>query len=144
MTTPRPTGGAHRGRGAPTGGELLRHWRQQRRRSQLELALDTGISARHLSFVETGRSQPSRGLVQALAEQLDVPLRERNVLMLAAGYAPTYSQSDLDSTQTEVAREALEHLLAGHEPYPAVVLDRWGDIVLANRAVGPLVEGVDA
>jgi len=126
-----------------SGGELLRQWRQRRRRSQLDLALDTGVSARHLSFVETGRSQPSRGLLLALAEQLDVPLRERNALMLAAGYAPTYAQSDLDSAQTQVAREALRQLLDGHEPYPAVVLDRWGDVVLANRAVGPLLEGVD-
>ena len=125
------------------GGALLREWRQRRRRSQLDLALDTGISARHLSFVETGRSQPSRGLLLALAEQLDVPLRERNALMLAAGYAPIYAESDLESSQIETAREALEHLLAGHEPYPAVVLDRWGDIVLSNRAVGPLLDGVD-
>jgi hypothetical protein len=119
---------------------LLRQWRQRRRRSQLDLALDTGISARHRSFVETGRSQPSRGLL--LAEQLDMPLRERNALMLAAGYAPTYGQSDLDSAQTAVARGALEHLLAGHEPYPAVVLDRWGDILLTNKATGPLLDGV--
>jgi transcriptional regulator with XRE-family HTH domain len=129
--------------GTATGGELLRQWRQRRRRSQLDLALDTGISARHLSFVETGRSRPSRGLLLALAEQLDVPLRERNALMLAAGYAPTYAESDLDSAQAKAAREALEHLLAGHEPYPALVLDRWGDVVLTNRAVGPLLEGID-
>jgi len=135
---------AQPGRGTPAGGgELLRQWRQRRRRSQLDLALDTGVSARHLSFVETGRSQPSRGLLLALAEQLEVPLRERNALMVAAGYAPAYAQSDLDSAQTQVARDALEHLLAGHEPYPAVVLDRWGDVVLANRAIGPLLEGVD-
>jgi transcriptional regulator with XRE-family HTH domain len=106
--------------------------------------LETGISARHLSFVETGRAQPSRKLLLALAEQLDVPLRERNALMLAAGYAPTYAESDLDSTEIELAREALQHLLAGHEPYPAVVLDRWGDLVLTNRAVGTLLVGVDA
>jgi transcriptional regulator with XRE-family HTH domain len=126
------------------GGALLRQWRQRRRRSQLDLALDTGISARHLSFVETGRARPSRGLLLALAEQLDVPLRERNALMLAAGYAPTYAESDLSSAETQQAREALERLLAGHEPYPAVVLDRWGDVVLTNRAVGPLLDGVDA
>jgi transcriptional regulator with XRE-family HTH domain len=82
------------------GGELLRQWRQRRRRSQLDLALDAGISARHLSFVETGRSRPSRGLLLALAEQLDVPLRERNTLMLAAGYAPTYAESDLNGEET--------------------------------------------
>jgi transcriptional regulator with XRE-family HTH domain len=126
------------------GGELLRQWRQRRRRSQLDLALDTGISARHLSFVETGRSQPSRRLLLALAEQLDVPLRERNALMLAAGYAPCYGESDLDSTELESVRVALQHLLAGHEPYPALVLDLLGDVRLANRAIGPLLEGVDA
>jgi transcriptional regulator with XRE-family HTH domain len=125
------------------GGEMLRQWRQRRRRSQLDLALETGVSARHLSFVETGRAQPSRGLLLALAEQLDVPLRERNALMLAAGYAPTYAESDLDGAEIELAREALEHLLAGHEPYPAVVLDRLGDVVLTNRSVAPLLEGVD-
>jgi transcriptional regulator with XRE-family HTH domain len=125
------------------GGALLRQWRQRRRRSQLDLALDTGISARHLSFVETGRSRPSRGLLLALAEQLEVPLRERNALMLAAGYAPVYAETDLDSEESQQAREAIERLLAGHEPYPAVVLDRWGDVVLSNRAVGPLLEGVD-
>ncbi|GFG53654.1 transcriptional regulator [Mycolicibacterium agri] len=127
----------------PHGGALLRQWRQRRRRSQLDLALDTGISARHLSFVETGRSRPSRGLLLALAEQLEVPLRERNALMLAAGYAPVYAETDLDSAESQQAREAIERLLAGHEPYPAVVLDRWGDVVLSNRAVGPLLEGVD-
>jgi transcriptional regulator with XRE-family HTH domain len=125
------------------GGALLRQWRQRRRRSQLDLALDTGISARHLSFVETGRSRPSRGLLLALAEQLDVPLRERNALMLASGYAPTYAESDLESADTAQARESIERLLAGHEPYPAVLLDRWGDVILTNRAVGPLLEGVD-
>ena len=110
----------------------------------MDLALDAGISARHLSFVETGRSRPSRGLLLALAEQLDVPLRERNTLMLAAGYAPTYAESDLNGEETREARDALARLLAGHEPYPAVVLDRWGDVVLTNGAVGPLLEGVDA
>src|ERR1700759_3380845 len=127
----------------PRVGALLRDWRQRRRRSQLDLALDAGISARHLSFVETGRSRPSRRLLHALAEELEVPLRERNALMLAAGYAPTYAESDLEGADSQQAREALSHLLAGHEPYPAVVLDRWGDVVLTNRAVGPLLEGVD-
>ena len=133
-TQPTPAAGA---------GGLLRHWRRQRHRSQLDLSLDTGVSARHLSFVETGRSQPSRGLLLALAEQLEVPLRERNALMLAAGYAPAYTHSDLDGEQTQAAREALQHLLTGHEPYPAVVLDRWGDVVLANGTIGVLLEGVD-
>ena len=122
-------------------GELLRHWRQQRRRSQLDLALDTGVSARHLSFVETGRARPSPGLLLALADQLDVPLRERNALLLAAGYAPVYPETGLDGEQARAARESIGHLLAGHEPYPAVVFDRWGDVVLTNRSIGPLLEG---
>ena len=133
MTTIRTTQ-----RGA---GDLLRHWRQQRRRSQLDLALDAGVSARHLSFVETGRARPSSGLLLALAEQLEVPLRERNALLLAAGYAPAYSETALDGEQAAAVRESLRHLLAGHEPYPAVVFDRYGDVVLTNRAVGPLLEG---
>ena len=135
MTTTRTTS-----RGA---GDLLRHWRQQRRRSQLDLALDAGVSARHLSFVETGRAHPSSSLLLALAEQLDVPLRERNALLLAAGYAPAYSATDLDGEQAMAVRESLGHLLAGHEPYPAVVFDRYGDVVLTNRAVGPLLDGAD-
>ena len=129
-------------RHAPAG-ELLRHWRQQRRRSQLDLALDTGVSARHLSFVETGRARPSSSLLLALAEQLDVPLRERNALLLAAGYAPAFPETDLHGPAARAVRESLQHLLAGHEPYPAVVLDRYGDVVLANQAVGPLLEGAD-
>lgn len=133
---------AERAAPRPHAGDLLREWRQRRRRSQLDLALDAGVSARHLSFVETGRSQPSRALLAALAEHLDVPLRERNVLLLAAGYAPSYPQSSIDGEQARAAREALENLLTGHEPFPAVVLDRWGDIVLANNAIGPLLEGV--
>ncbi len=100
------------------------------------------MSARHLSFVENGRSQPSRAVLLTLAEELDVPLRERNALMLAAGYAPTYTQSDLNDDQAHAARDALTRLLAGHEPYPALVMDRWGDVVLANRSVGPLLHGV--
>lgn len=100
------------------------------------------MSARHLSFVETGRSQPSRALVLSLAEELDVPLRERNALMLAAGYAPTYTQTDLNDEQAHAARDAITRLLAGHEPYPALVFDRWGDVVLANRSVEPLLIGV--
>ena len=111
--------------------------------SQLDLAMDTGISARHLSFIETGRSLPSRGTLHAIAEQLDVPLRERNAMMLAVGYAPIYSETDLDSEQMKAARESLERLVAGYEPYPALVTDRWGDIMLTNRATAPLVEGVD-
>jgi transcriptional regulator with XRE-family HTH domain len=140
--TTRPATSRPGGRGAPAG-ELLRHWRHQRRRSQLDLALDAGVSARHLSFVETGRARPSSGLLLALAEHLDVPLRERNALLLAAGYAPAYSEADLDGEQARAVRASLQHLLAGHEPYPAVAFDRWGDVVLTNRAVGLLVAGAD-
>ena len=100
------------------------------------------MSARHLSFVETGRAAASPGLLLALAEQLDVPLRERNALMLAAGYAPAFSEVDLDGEEARPARDSLAQLLAGHEPCPAVVLDRWGDVVLANRSVGLLLHGV--
>src|SRR3954462_2230620 len=128
---------------APRVGPLLRDWRQQRRRSQLDLALDAGVSARHLSFVETGLARPSSRLLLALAEQLDVPLRERNALLLAAGYAPAYSETALDGEQARAVRESLGHLLAGHQPYPAVVFDRYGDVVLANGAVGLLLEGVE-
>lgn len=129
---------------ADTGaGAALRRWRAHRRRSQLELALAAGISARHLSFVETGRSGPSRELLLTLATCLEVPLRECNTLLLAAGYAPRYTASNLDTEQLQAIRSALEHLLAGHEPYPALVIDRCGDILLHNRAVHPLLVGID-
>lgn len=123
---------------------MLREWRARRRRSQLELALSAGISARHLSFVETGRSRASRELLLSLAENLEVPLRERNALLLAGGYAPVYTATDLDSEQSPAVRAALDHLLTGHEPYPALVIDRWGDMQLSNRAVAPLLVGVGA
>ena len=111
----------------PAVGALLREWRKRRRMSQLGLALEASISTRHLSFVETGRSRPSAELVMHLGEQLDVPLRERNGLLLAAGYAPVYGQRDLAEPQMGPVREALERVLAGHEPYPALVVDRhWG------------------
>src|SRR5438105_6400907 len=105
-------------------GELLRQWRQRRRLSQLDLAVEAEVSARHLSFVETGRSRPSRELVLHLAEHLDVPLRERNSLLLAAGYAPVYNQTPLDADEMSPVRDALDKILAGHEPFPAVVVDR--------------------
>lgn len=128
---------------APTVGDLLRHWRQQARRSQLDLASASGVSARHLSFVETGRARPSRSLLLHLAEHLEMPLRERNALVLAAGYAPVYAESDLGAEHLRSAREALAHLLAGHEPYPALVLDRWGDVLMTNGGTAPLLSGVD-
>ena len=123
-------------------GPLLREWRQRRRLSQFDLALTSAVSARHLSFVETGRSRPSRELVLHLAERLDVPLRERNLLLLAAGYAPAYAQRSLDDPELAAVRQALERFLAAHEPYPAVILDRHWNLVLANGAVELLTEGV--
>src|SRR5687768_1368089 len=125
-----------------TVGPLLRDWRQRRRMSQLDLSLEAGVSARHLSFVETGRSRPSAEMVLHLAEQLDVPLRERNQLLLAAGYAPVYGQHGLDEPEMGPVREALEQVLRGHEPYPAVVVDRHWGMVAANSAVALLMEGV--
>src|SRR3954468_9442013 len=126
----------------PTVGTLLRDWRRRRRMSQLDLALEAGISARHLTFIETGRSRPSAEMVLHLAEELDVPLRERNQLLLSAGYAPAYAQRDLDAPEMGPVREALDDLLRGHEPYPAVVIDRHWGMVAGNRAVGLLTAGV--
>jgi transcriptional regulator with XRE-family HTH domain len=127
----------------PRVGELLRDWRQRRRMSQLDLAGEAEVSARHLSFIETGRSRPSRELVLHLAEHLDVPLRERNALLLAAGYAPAYSQHDLTAPEMAPVRVALDQVLAGHEPYPAVVIDRRWNVVAMNGAVGVLLAGAD-
>jgi transcriptional regulator with XRE-family HTH domain len=126
----------------PPVGELLRDWRSRRRLSQLELANSAGISARHLSFVETGRARPSREMVLHLAEHLDVPLRERNPLLIAAGYAPTFAATDLDAPEMASVREAIDRLLAGHEPYPAILVDRHWQLVSANTAALVLVEGV--
>ena len=115
-------------------GMLLRDWRQRRRLSQLELALDAGVSSRHLSFLETGRSRPSREMVLHLAEQLEVPLRERNQMLLAAGYAPLYRERSLDDPEMEPIREAVDLVLRGHEPYPALLIDRRWNMVSANAA----------
>jgi transcriptional regulator with XRE-family HTH domain len=125
----------------PTVGGLLREWRARRRLSQLELALEADVSTRHLSFVETGRSQPSRDMVVRLAEQLDVPLRERNHLLLAAGYAPAYPESDMEDQRV---REAVRHVLRGHEPYPAIAVDRHWEMLEANASVALLLQGVAA
>lgn len=114
-------------------GELLRTWRRVRRKSQWTLALDAGVSARHVSFVETGRSRPSRDMVLTLARALEVPLRERNDLLLAAGYAPRYRETDLSSDEMAVVRRAVESLLERQEPFPAVVLDRQWNVRQANR-----------
>jgi transcriptional regulator with XRE-family HTH domain len=123
-------------------GELLRQWREHRHRSQLDLALDTEISTRHLSFVETGRAMPSREMVLRLAEQLDLPLRERNSLLLAAGYAPVYSEAPLDAPQMTAVRTAIRQVLTGHEPYPAVVVDRHWNLVDANTSVALFTAGL--
>jgi transcriptional regulator with XRE-family HTH domain len=123
-------------------GALLRDWRQRRRRSQLDLALNAGISARHLSFVETGRSLPSPRMILRLAAELDVPHRDRNRLLLAAGYAPLYPERSLDDQQMAPVRAAIDLVLTGHEPYPAVVLDAHWNLVAANAPVAVLLEGV--
>jgi len=123
-------------------GEYLRDWRQRRHRSQLDLAVDAEISARHLSFVETGRASPSREMVMKLAERLDVPLRERNVLLVAAGYAPAFAQRSLDDPMLKSARAAIELVLKAHEPNPALAYDRHWNLVTANRMVAPLLEGI--
>jgi transcriptional regulator with XRE-family HTH domain len=122
-------------------GPLLRDWRQRRRMSQLDLALESGVSARHLSFLETGRSKPSREMVLHLAEELDVPLRERNRLLLAAGYAPEFDERPLEAPELEPVRRAVAQVLTGHEPYPAAVIDRWWNLVAANRPLNLFLEG---
>lgn len=124
-------------------GPLLRGWRERRRRSQLELALDANTSARHLSFVETGRSKPGRELLLRILEQLEVPFREQNRLLLMAGHAPGFPERRLDDPELAPVREALELILAGHEPYPAVVVDRAWNFVAANSAMWRLTAGVD-
>lgn len=119
-------------------GELLRQWRLQRRLSQLDLAMEAEISTRHLSFIETGRSRPSREMVLRLAEPLEVPLRERNELLLAGGYAPVYGETALDDPSLTAVRSAIRQLLVGHEPYPAVVVDRAWNLVDANAGIALL------
>jgi len=123
-------------------GELLREWRNRRRMSQLDLALEANVSARHLSFVETGRAHPSRELLLSLAEHLEVPLREQNALLLAAGYAPMFGETPLDDDEMTPVRRALRAILRGHEPYPAVIVDRQWEIVGSNRPAQVLLEGV--
>lgn len=124
---------------APAGfGPLLRQWRARRRVSQLDLAIAAGVSARHVSFLETGRSRPSRDMVLHLAEWLEVPLRDRNPLLLAAGFAPSYALRPLDDPALAPVRAAVDSVLAGYEPYPALAVDRGWHLVAANRAVGLL------
>lgn len=123
-------------------GEHLREWRTRRRLSQLDLALEANISARHLSFLETGRARPSREMLLHLAERLEVPLRDRNLLLLAAGFAPAYPQRTLDDPALVAARGAIDLLLKRHEPYPALAVDRHWTLVAANSAVGLLLDGI--
>ena len=125
-------------------GPLLREWRSRRRRSQLDLAVEAGVSTKHLSFVETGRARPSRELLLTLARHLEVPLRDRNSLLLAAGYAPRYQETSIDAPVSQPVRASLERLLATHDPYPGVVLDRQWNIILANQAAQRLVGGLPA
>jgi transcriptional regulator with XRE-family HTH domain len=125
----------------PSVGELLRAWRQRRNLSQLELSLESAISTRHLSFVETGRARPSREMVLHLAERLEVPLRERNSLLLAAGFAPVYRERTLEEADMTPVRQALDRFLKAHEPYPALVIDGRWNLIAANDALGPLVAG---
>ena len=125
-------------------GELLRTWRTRRRLSQLDLACLADVSTRHLSYVETGRSRPSRGFLLHVAEHLDVPLRGRNDLLVAAGYAPVYGETDLQSPEMAAVRQALDLVLAHHEPYPAIVVDRLWNLVLANNGAQFLLEDVDS
>ncbi|WP_299816886.1 helix-turn-helix transcriptional regulator [uncultured Roseibium sp.] len=138
-TFPEPAGGG----GAATVGQMLRDWRSRRRRSQLDLALDAGISQRHLSFVESGRSMPSRDMVLRLAERLAVPLREQNRLLTAAGFAPVYSERSLDDAALEAAGAVVRQILAGYEPHPALAVDRHWTMVFANRAVEIFLAGID-
>jgi len=125
-------------------GDHLREWRQRRRLSQLDLALEAEISTKHLSFLETGRSQPSREMVLHLAERLDVPLRERNILLVSAGYAPVFPQRPLGDPALQPARKAVELVLKGHEPYPAIAIDRHWTLIAHNAAVPPLLASADA
>lgn len=120
-------------------GPLLRGWRERRRLSQLELALRADSSARHISFVETGRSRPSEEMVLRLAEHLEVPVRERNALLLAAGYAPRFTESTMDAPLLEALRDGIDRLLQGYEPYPALVVDGSYTVVAANQGIGMLL-----
>ncbi|MFE0075856.1 helix-turn-helix domain-containing protein [Nonomuraea sp. NPDC059023] len=123
-------------------GDLLRSWRQRRRVSQLDLAIEAEVSARHVSFLETGRARPSREMVMKLAEELEVPLRHRNRLLVAAGFAPVFRERDVTAPEMDAVRRALDKILAGHQPYPAVVVDATWNLVAANEAAGMFMDGV--
>jgi transcriptional regulator with XRE-family HTH domain len=118
----------------PQLGELLRYWRQERGKSQLDLSMDTGISQRHLSFVESGRSSPSRDFLSIVSDALNIPLRERNVLLLASGFAPQYGEQSMDAKQMAAITKAIDRMLQQHEPHPALVLDRYWNVIRTNEA----------
>ncbi len=122
-------------------GELLREWRQRRRLSQLDLAIQADVSARHLSFVETGRSRPTSEMILRLTEQLEVPLRDRNTVLLAGGYAPAYPEHGLAEPELAAVRAAVAQVLTGHEPYPAVLVNRWWELIEGNASVASLTAG---
>jgi transcriptional regulator with XRE-family HTH domain len=124
-------------------GPLLREWRGRRRLTQLELALDAEVSARHLSFVETGRSKPGREMLLRVAEQLQIPFRERNQMLLAAGHAPAFPERPLDDPALTPVRIALDRILAAHEPYPGIAFNRRWDLVAANEAASLMIEGAE-
>lgn len=124
-------------------GDLIKEWRGRRRMSQLDLALQAGISQRHLSFLESGRSAPSRDMVETLAEHLGVPLRERNVMLLSAGFAPAFAERKLCDPSMKTALNVVEQVLKGHEPNPALAVDRWWTLLMANAAVGPMMALVE-
>jgi transcriptional regulator with XRE-family HTH domain len=127
----------------PPIGHLLRTWRTRRRLTQMELALDAEISTRHLSFLETGRSRPSRDMIERLADQLEIPLRERNELFLAAGFAPNHPERTIDDQAQAQVRAAIDVILTGHEPFPALAVDQHWNLVAANRATAPFFAGLD-
>ncbi len=133
------TTAVHTGTGV---GELLRDWRRERRLSQLQLALEVGTSTRHLSFVETGRSRPSSEMILRLADRLEVPLRERNRLLLAGGFAPVYPEYSLDAPELQASLAAVRQVLAGHEPYPALAVDHAWNVIDTNSGLGVLLGGV--
>jgi transcriptional regulator with XRE-family HTH domain len=125
-----------------TVGNLLKLWRERRRKSQLELSLDAEISTRHLSFVETGRAKPSREMILLLAENLQIPLRERNKILIAGNYAPIFSEKSFDDVSLAAVRTAIDLILQGHEPFPALAVDRHWNMVAANKVVPILLEDV--
>jgi transcriptional regulator with XRE-family HTH domain len=127
-----------------TVGSLLKLWRERRRKSQLDLALDAEISTRHLSFVETGRARPSREMILLLAENLEIPLRERNKILIVAGFAPSFSEKSFDDVSLSAARRAIELILKGHEPFPALAVDRHWNMVAANKTVPLLLDEIGA